>query len=127
MLKNIDNWLNLIQTSFDYQLLLSDILMRTFEELVYELKDCQIQDDKLGDLRQLIRIWSRIFDQKFADKLRLEDAVLLQGKLLNTVINYLPHQQELSKEFVQFLEILGKINLINIFNYLGSPRLDMLN
>ncbi|MCC2695387.1 class III poly(R)-hydroxyalkanoic acid synthase subunit PhaC [Nodularia sp. LEGE 04288] len=44
---------------------------------------------------------------------------------MNTVVNYLPHQPQLSKEIVQILELLTKINLINIFNYLYKDKIQV--
>ncbi|HYW18197.1 MAG TPA: class III poly(R)-hydroxyalkanoic acid synthase subunit PhaC [Nodularia sp. (in: cyanobacteria)] len=125
MLKSIDSWINLVKASFDYELLLSDIWMRAFEELHQELRYSQIPSENLENWRQFIQVWSRVFDREFAYKLRLENAILLQGKFLNTVINYLPHQPPLSKEFVQILELPSKINLINIFNYLYKDQIQV--
>jgi|GEM_PF-90292 len=125
LLKGIDGWINLSKASFDYQLVLIEIWVRAFEKVLQELEYSQIKNELFGDWQQFIQVWSSVFDQEFSQKLRSEDAVLLQGKFLNTAINYWPYQQQRREEFFQFLELPSKINLINILNYFYEEKIQI--
>lgn len=116
LFKSINAWINLSKASFDYQLVLADIWVKAFAEVIQELRTEQIKGE------DFLQVWSSAFDREFAHKLRSEDAVLLQGKLLNTAIDYWPHQQKLSKEFFPLLQISSQINLINLLNYLYKEK-----
>ncbi|OUL36120.1 class III poly(R)-hydroxyalkanoic acid synthase subunit PhaC [Nostoc sp. T09] len=119
LFKSINAWINFSQASFDYQLVLANIWVKAFTEVIQELISEQVKGE------EFLQVWSSVFDREFAQKLRSEDAVLVQGKFLNTAINYWPHQQQLSKEFFQLLEISSQINLINLLNYLYKEKIQV--
>jgi polyhydroxyalkanoate synthase len=116
LFNSINAWMNLSKASFDYQLVLADVWIKAFTEVIQELRTEQVKGE------EFLQVWSSVFDREFAQKLRSEDAVLLQGKLLNTAIDYWTHQQKLPKEFFQLIDVSSKINLINLLNYLYKEK-----
>ncbi|YAF97458.1 MAG: class III poly(R)-hydroxyalkanoic acid synthase subunit PhaC [Nodularia sp. CChRGM 3473] len=118
-LESINAGINLSKASLDYQGMMANIWLKAFAEI------SQIKVEELRNLQQVLHVWSSVFDREFAQKLRSEDAVLLQGKLLNTVIDFWTHQQQLTKEFVQLLATPAKINPINILHYLYKDQIQI--
>lgn len=105
--------------------MLADIWLKAFIELVQELFNAQIQGKTFDNWKQFLQAWGSIYDKKFAQNLGSENAVLIQGKFLKTLINYSANQQQLTKEFLQILTIPAKINPINILNYLYQDKIQV--
>ncbi len=125
LLQSINEGISLSKASLDYQVVLADIWLKTFTEVAQEFSYSQIKDEKSRDLRQFLQVWSKTFDKEFNRELRSEDAVFLQGKLLNTIIKFWGKQRQLTKDFLQFLTISPKINPINLLNLLYQDKIQV--
>jgi polyhydroxyalkanoate synthase subunit PhaE len=101
LLQIFDAWANLTKVSFNYLLLLLDVWIKAFEELKQELANSHNKGESLENWQKLLQIWSSIFDQVFAQKFRSEDALRIQGKLINAVMICRLRQQQLINVFLQ--------------------------
>jgi class III poly(R)-hydroxyalkanoic acid synthase PhaE subunit len=100
LLKSFDAWTNFYKASFDYQLVLVDVWMRAFEQLM-RLASSQEKGETLQNWRQFQQVWSRVFDQAFAQTFRSENALEIQGKFLNAAMTYRLQQQQLMEVFLK--------------------------
>ena len=104
LLKSFDAWTNFYKASFDYQLVLVDVWMRAFEQLM-RLASSQEKGETLQNWRQFQQVWSRVFDQAFAQTFRSENALEIQGKFLNAAMTYRLHQQQLMEVFLKMNDL----------------------
>ncbi|WP_228014730.1 class III poly(R)-hydroxyalkanoic acid synthase subunit PhaC [Fortiea sp. LEGE XX443] len=125
LLQSINEGINLSKVSLEYQGVMADIGLKAFMALAQELSSAQIKSSNFKTWQQVLQVWSKIFDQEFTRKLQSEDAVIIQGKLLRTVINYWRDQQQLTKELLQLSVLPSKINLINLLNFLYQDKIQV--
>ena len=125
LIQSFNAWVNLSKAGFDYQLVLADIWVKTWKEIIEESINYQVKGETFKNWQEFLQVWSHLYDQEFAKKLRSDNAVLVQGKLLNSAISYLPYQQQLIKDFFQLLEIPSKINLVNVLSYLYQDKIQI--
>lgn len=95
VLRAFDAWTNLYRGSIDYQVVLADIQIRSFEELMQELISLTEKGKKVDDWRQFQQLWSRVADKVFEEELCNEDNLKIRGNFLNALNNYRLQQQEL--------------------------------
>jgi polyhydroxyalkanoate synthase subunit PhaC len=121
----ISNLIKFYQANLNYQLLLSDVYTKAFLELIHEFSGAENNRKILDELPQVIQIFTKEFDQKYADKFRSEDAVIIQGKFLNTAITNWSYQQQLLKEFSPIIDLVRQINPMNILNYFYADKIQV--
>ncbi|MDZ8107564.1 MAG: poly(R)-hydroxyalkanoic acid synthase subunit PhaE [Nostoc sp. DedQUE12a] len=107
LLKTFNALIQVSQASLDYQLVLTDIWVKAFSELMRKLTFYQNNGKTIENWQEFLEVWSNIFDREFADKFRSEDAQAIQGKLLNLAMNYWLEQQQLIEGFSKNLELLS--------------------
>ncbi|HEY9874977.1 MAG TPA: class III poly(R)-hydroxyalkanoic acid synthase subunit PhaE [Candidatus Obscuribacterales bacterium] len=100
LFQSFDSWINFYKASVDYQLVLVDVWVRAFEELMRELVSSQEKGYSIQNWRQFLQVWSSVFDRVFAETFRSENAVQIQGKFLNAAMSYRLHQQQLMEVFL---------------------------
>jgi class III poly(R)-hydroxyalkanoic acid synthase PhaE subunit len=104
-LKGFDSWINLYKASFDYQVVLADVWVRTFEELMRELVSSEEKGETLQNWRQFLQVWSRVVDRVFAETFRSSDALQIRGKFLNAAMTYRLQQQQLMEVFLKMNDL----------------------
>jgi class III poly(R)-hydroxyalkanoic acid synthase PhaE subunit len=104
-LKGFDSWINLYKASFDYQVVLADVWVRTFEELMRELVSSEEKGETLQNWRQFLQVWSRVVDRVFAETFRSSDALEIRGKFLNAAMTYRLQQQQLMEVFLKMNDL----------------------
>ncbi len=122
LLQAFDACVNLTQVSFNYILLLLDVWITAFEELKQELANSHNKGEPLENWQKFLQIWSRIFDQIFAQKFRSEDALRIQGKFINALIICRLRQQHLIDVFLQMNSQLTHNELDEIYRCLYELR-----
>jgi class III poly(R)-hydroxyalkanoic acid synthase PhaE subunit len=105
LLKGFDAWTNFSKASFDYQVVLLDVWLKAFEELLRELASSEEKGETVQDWRQLLPVWSRVFDQVFAQTFRSEDALEVRGNFLNSAMTYRLYQQQLMEVFLKMYDL----------------------
>jgi len=105
LLQGFDTWINFYKASFDYQLVLVDVWVKTFEELMRELVSSQEKSETVQTWRQFLQIWSSVFDRVFAQTFGSEDALQIRGKFLNAAMTYRLQQQQLMEAFLKMNDL----------------------
>lgn len=100
-----DSWINFYKASFDYQVVLVDVWVRAFEELMRELVSSEEKGETVQNWRQFLQVWSSVFDRAFAQTFRSSDALEIQGKFLNAGMTYRLHQQQLMEVFLKMNDL----------------------
>lgn len=99
--------------------------IKSFSELIYEFIVADNSGQILDELPRIFQIFANGFDQKYAEKFRSPDSVLIQGKFLNTAITNWAYQQQFVKEFLPVLDLVSQINPINIVNYFYADKIQV--
>ncbi len=105
VLKAFDAWTNLYRGSIDYQTVLAEIQIRSFEELMQELISLAEKGKKVEDWRQFQQLWSRVADGVFEEEFCDEDNLKIRGNFLNALNSYRLHQQELMELWLKMMNM----------------------
>jgi class III poly(R)-hydroxyalkanoic acid synthase PhaE subunit len=105
LLKSFDTWINFNKASFDYQVVLVDVWVRAFEELMRELVSSQEKGETVQNWRQFLQVWSSVVDRVFAQTFRSEDALQIRGNFLNAAMTYRLHNQQLMEVFLKMNDL----------------------
>ncbi|MFZ1025053.1 MAG: class III poly(R)-hydroxyalkanoic acid synthase subunit PhaE [Limnoraphis robusta] len=105
VLRAFDAWANVYRGSIDYQIVLADIQIRSFEELMQELISLAEKGKKVEDWRQVQRLWSAIADRVFEKEFCKEDNLKIRGNFLNALNTYRLHQQELMELWLKTMNM----------------------
>ncbi len=105
LLKAFDAWTNLYRASIDYQVVLADVQIRSFEQLMWELVSLAEKGEKVEDWRQFYQFWSRVADGVFEEEFCSEDNLKIRGKFLNALNTYRLHQQELMEMWMKMMNM----------------------
>lgn len=105
LLKGFDSWINFYKASIGYQLVLVDVWVKAFEDLMRELVSSKEKDETLQNWRQFLQVWSSVFDRVFAQTFSSEDALQIRGEFLNAAMTYRLHQQQLMEVFLKMYDV----------------------
>lgn len=105
LLGGFDSWINFYKASFDYQLVLLNVWAKAFDELMRELAASEEKSRTIQNWRQILQVWSSLFDRVFAETFRSQDTVEIQGKFLNAALTYRLHQQQLMEVFLKMNDL----------------------
>lgn len=105
LLKSFDAWTNLYRATIDYQIVLADVQVRSFEELMRELITLAEKGEKVRDWRQFQDIWSRVADEVFEQKFCDENNLKIRGNFLNALNTYRLYQQELTELWLKMMNM----------------------
>jgi class III poly(R)-hydroxyalkanoic acid synthase PhaE subunit len=103
LLQGWDTWINFYQASFDYQVVLVNVWLKAFEELILKLAVSEKKAETVQNWRQFLQLWSATFDQVFTETFLSENALRTRRRFLHAAMNYRLHQQQL-------MEVLLKMN-----------------
>jgi len=101
LLKSVDAWISAQGAGLPYQLLLLNIWVKALESFLQHLASSK--EISVWDWRRLLQLWSRLFDQTFAQTFRSPEALQIQGTFLNRTLRWQRQQQQL-------VEVLLKAN-----------------
>ncbi len=105
MLRAFDAWTNLYRATTDFQVVLANIQVRSFEALMRELVSMAEKGEKVEDWRQFQQIWGRVADEVFAEAFCSEDNLRVRGKFLNALNTYRLYQNELMDLWMKMMNI----------------------
>lgn len=105
LFQSLEAWFNLQQASFDYQLVLLEVWLKTVEEFLRLLLSLTEKGETIQDWQQFFQMWSPIFDRTFAQKFQTELALQARGKFLNASINFKKQQQQLIEIFLKWNDV----------------------
>lgn len=124
LLQGFDSWLNFSKASYDYQIVLADVWLKTSEELMRKLGSSP-KNSEIENWQQLLQVWSSTFDQVFAQTFGSEDALQVRGKFLNTAINFRKQQQKLLEVFFNWNDLPTRSEVDEIHRSIYELRKEM--
>ncbi|WP_017314607.1 poly(R)-hydroxyalkanoic acid synthase subunit PhaE [Mastigocladopsis repens] len=127
LLETFNAWINFTQASFEYLLLLLDVWLKAFEELMGELISSQQKGETVENVRQFLQVWSSIFDRVFAQRFHSEDALEIHGKFMNAAMAWRLHQQQLMQVFLKMNDLPTRSELDEIYRSLYELRKEVKN
>jgi class III poly(R)-hydroxyalkanoic acid synthase PhaE subunit len=105
LMQAFDAWARLHPTTTDYQLVMAEIQMQSFAELIRELNLLAAKGEKVEDWQQFQQLWSRVADKVFEQAFCSEDNLKVRGRLLNATNHYKLRQQELMELWMKSLNM----------------------
>ncbi len=105
LLGTFDAWTKLYRAGVDYQILLTEIQGKSFEELMRELVSLAEKGEKVKDWRQFQEIWGRIADEVFERAFCVEDNLKVRGRFLNALNHYRLEQQQLLEIWMKMMNL----------------------
>lgn len=127
LLQIFDAWINFSKAGFGYLLLLLDILLKVFEELMGELVSSQNKGETIENWRQFLQVWSSVFDRVFAQRFHSEDALEIQGNFLNSAMRWRQQQQQLMETLLKMNNLPTRSELDEIYRHLYELRKEVKN
>ncbi|MGK7930596.1 MAG: class III poly(R)-hydroxyalkanoic acid synthase subunit PhaE [Microcystaceae cyanobacterium] len=97
LLKGFDAWSNLYRASQNYQFILADIQVKSFEALMEKLVEMAADGETVTDLPAFQRIWTSVADAEFEKAFCQEKNLKIRGEFLNSLNLYRLQQQELQE------------------------------
>jgi class III poly(R)-hydroxyalkanoic acid synthase PhaE subunit len=105
IMQAFDAWAQLYPTSIDYQMVLTEIQIQSFEELLRELISLAERGETVKDWQQLQQLWSRIADQVFEKSFCSEENLKVRGRFFNASNNYKLCQQRLLEMWLKTINM----------------------
>jgi class III poly(R)-hydroxyalkanoic acid synthase PhaE subunit len=105
LLRSYDAWVNLYRASIDYQLVLTNIQMQSFEELMRKLISLAEKGEPVKDWRQFQQLWGEVADGVFEKAFCQEDNLKVRGRFLNSLNTYRVQQQGLMEVWMKSMNI----------------------
>ncbi len=101
LLKGFDAWANLYRASQNYQFVLADIQVQSFEALMEKLVTMASNGEMVTDWKDFQRIWTSVADAEFEKAFCKEKNLKIRGQFLNALNLYRIQQQELQEIWMQ--------------------------
>ncbi|AFY79159.1 poly(R)-hydroxyalkanoic acid synthase, class III, PhaE subunit [Pleurocapsa sp. PCC 7327] len=95
LVRAFDAWTDLYQATINYQIVLANVQIRSFEQLMRELVSLAEKGKTVKNWREFQDIWSQVADDVFAQAFCDEENLKIRGKFLNSLNTYRLQQQEL--------------------------------
>ncbi len=105
LLKSFNAGINFSKASFDYQIVLLDVWLKAFDELMRELASSEEKGETVQNWQQFLQVWSSVFDRVFAQTCRTENALEVQGNFLNSAMTYRLYQQQLMEVLLKMYDL----------------------
>lgn len=95
LLRSFDAWVTLYRASVDQQLVMNDIQIQSFEELMRQLITRAEKGEPVKDWREFQQLWGQVADDVFERAFCSEGNLKVRGRFLNALNTYRLRQQEL--------------------------------
>lgn len=95
LLRAFDAWAKLYRSSADFQVVLANVQVQSFEELMRELVTRAEKGDTVKDWRQFQQLWGQVADSVFERAFCNEENLKIRGRFLNSLNTYRIQQQAL--------------------------------
>ncbi|MBW4419245.1 MAG: hypothetical protein KME13_08445 [Myxacorys californica WJT36-NPBG1] len=95
LFQSLEAWFNLQHASFDYQLVLLEVWLKTVEEFLRVLLSLAETGETIQHWQQFLQVWSQLFDRAFAQAFQSEHPLQVRGKFLDAAITFRKQQQQL--------------------------------
>jgi class III poly(R)-hydroxyalkanoic acid synthase PhaE subunit len=105
LLSGFEAWTNLYKSSIDYQLVLGDIQVKSFESLMKELVAKAEKGENIDDWKQFQTLWSQVADDVFEKAFCEEHNLKVRGEFLNNLNKYRIQQQGLMEVYLHMMNL----------------------
>ncbi len=105
VMDNFESWRHLYQASADYQVVLGEIQVKSFEALIRKLVLLTEEGKTVKDWREFQTIWSEVADQVFENAFFHEKNLKIRGKFLNALNSYRIKEQELKEVYLKMMNV----------------------
>jgi class III poly(R)-hydroxyalkanoic acid synthase PhaE subunit len=105
LLAGFEAWKDFYRSSIDYQLILGDIQVKSFEALMKELVSRAEKGEQIKDWKEFQIVWSQVADTVFEDAFCNEDNLKIRGKFLNSLNVYRIKQQEIMELTLKMMNL----------------------
>ncbi|MDX2232342.1 MAG: poly(R)-hydroxyalkanoic acid synthase subunit PhaE [Leptolyngbyaceae cyanobacterium bins.349] len=98
-------WVSLYPTTFNYQMVLTEIQIHALEELIRELILRSERGESVKEGAELQQLWSRIIDRIYEKTFCVEDNLRVRGQFLNAINHYKLCQQDLIELWMKTMNL----------------------
>jgi class III poly(R)-hydroxyalkanoic acid synthase PhaE subunit len=105
LLRAFDAWAKLYRASVDYQVVLANVQVQSFEELMRELISRAEKGETVKDWRQFQQLWGQVADSVFEKAFCNEENLRIRGRFLNSLNTYRIQQQALMDVWMKALNM----------------------
>jgi len=100
-----DAWAKLYPTSIDYQIVLAEIQMQSFSELMQELILLAAKGETVKDWQQFLSLWGHTADKVFEKAFCSADNLKIRGRFLNAINHHKLCQQEVMEVWMTMMNM----------------------
>jgi class III poly(R)-hydroxyalkanoic acid synthase PhaE subunit len=122
LVQTLEAWFHSQQASFDYQLVLLEIWLKTIEEFLQMLLSLTERGETVQHWQQALRLWSEIFDRTFAQTFQSEQSLQKRGKTLKTALEFRKHQKKLLDTFLKWNDLPSRSEVDEIHHSVYELR-----
>jgi class III poly(R)-hydroxyalkanoic acid synthase PhaE subunit len=122
LLRTFDAWVDLYRASIDYQTLLTDIQIRSFEELMKQLVTLAEKGEPIQDWRQFQQLWGRLADEVFEKAFCSENNLKVRGRFLNALNTYRIYQQDLTELWLKQINLPSRTEVDEVHKNIYELR-----
>ena len=98
-------WQNYRRADFDYQLVVVEAWIKTFEQFQQKLLTLTENGEMITSLEQFVTVWTNLAEDAFSEVFRSEKYIRAQGKLLETTMNYRIQQRQIVEWLCEKVDI----------------------
>ena len=112
-------WQNYRRADFEYQLVVINAWVKTFEKLQQELVGLSQKGETITSLEQFATVWTTLAEDAFSDVFRSEKYIRAQGKLLKATMNFRIQQRQMVEWICKIADIptRSEVDEIHRTNY----------
>ncbi len=125
LFQTLGAWFNLQQASFDYQLVLLEVWIKTVEEFLQGLLSLTENGETIQHWQQLVQAWSQLFDRTFAQTFQSDPALQVRGKFLKAALTFRKQQQQLMEVFLKWNDLPTRSEVDEIHRSIYELRKEM--
>jgi class III poly(R)-hydroxyalkanoic acid synthase PhaE subunit len=105
LLDGFEAWRALYQASTNYQIVLADIQVKSFEALMKKLIELAEKGQPVSDWRKFQDLWSVVSDEVFEAAFCKPENLKVRGQFINSLNNYRLKQQELMELYLKAMNL----------------------
>ncbi len=98
-------WLDYRRADYNYQLLIIEAWVKSFENLQQKLVTLSEKGDTVDSVAEFATLWTTLAEESFAEIFRTEQFIRTQGKLIEATMNYRIQQRQLVEMVCEMLDI----------------------
>lgn len=125
LLRAFDAWADFYRASIDHQTVLTDIQVRSFEELMKQLVVLANKGEPVNDWRQFQQLWGQVADGVYEQAFCSEDNLKVRGRFLNSLNTYRIHQQDLMEFWLKLMNLPSREEVDEVHKNIYELRKEM--